>query len=118
MAAKKLKVKAVIHESNSYPGLAVKMLAKKVKTIMLGIDVARNSLPSSANIVLTGTPTQIERKNYSEEEKNEIKKKMNLNPELKTVLVFGGSQGAQRINEAMLRIVKDKLFINTLLVVN
>ena len=41
-AANKLKIPTMLHESNSFPGLAVKMLSKKVNTIMLGLKKQKN----------------------------------------------------------------------------
>ena len=43
-AANKLKIPTMLHESNSFPGLAVKMLSKKVDTIMLGFKEAKEFL--------------------------------------------------------------------------
>ena len=43
-----------------------------------------------------------------EEKKNKIKE-MGLNPELPTILTFGGSQGAKTINQALLGIIENNL---------
>ena len=57
----------------------------------------------------TGTPVKIEKKNYSVEQKNDILKKVELNNTMPIVLIFGGSQGAQKINEAIVGIIENKL---------
>lgn len=104
-AAQKLKIPTMLHESNSFPGLAVKMLSKKVDTIMLGFKEAKEFLPKAKNVVVTGTPTKIKKLNLSTEDIKKIKKEMNLNENLPLVLVFGGSQGAKKINDVMTDII-------------
>ena len=42
LAAKKYNIPAVLHESNAFPGKAVKMLAKKTDTIMVSFSDAIN----------------------------------------------------------------------------
>ena len=108
-AAKKEKIPVVLHESNAFPGKAVKMLAKKANTVLISFEEARERLQNGKNIVFTGTPVKIEKKSYTQEEKNVIIKQLELNENLPIVLVFGGSQGAQKINEAISGIIKNKL---------
>ena len=47
-------------------------------------------------------------RDYTVEEKNEIIKKAGLKSGKPIVLIFGGSQGAQKINEAIVEIIKQK----------
>lgn len=108
-AAHKLKIPTMLHESNSFPGLAVKMLSKKVNTIMLGFKEAKEFLPKAKNVVVTGTPTKIKKLNLFIEDIKKIKKEMNLNENLPLVLVFGGSQGAKKINDVMIDIITNKM---------
>ena len=49
----------MLHESNAYPGLAVRMLAKRTTTIMVGFKEAKEKLTKAKRVVLTGTPTKI-----------------------------------------------------------
>ena len=108
-AANKEKIPVVLHESNAFPGKAVKMLAPKVNTVLISFEEARSRIPNAKNIVFTGTPVKIEKREYSAEEKNKILQTVNLDSNLPIVLVFGGSQGAQKINEAIIGIAKQKL---------
>ena len=39
-----MKIPTVLHESNAYPGTAVKMLAKKVDTILVSFEEAKNRI--------------------------------------------------------------------------
>ena len=107
LAAKKYKIPTILHESNAFPGVAVKFLAKKVDTILLGFEDAKKRLPKAKKIVVTGTPTKIKNMQLSQEEKLKIKKELKLDLELPIVLVFGGSQGAKSINRALIDAIKN-----------
>lgn len=107
-AAHNLKIPTLLHESNAFPGKAVKMLAKKTDTILVSFEDAKARIKKAKNIVYTGTPVKIKRKNYTIGEKTKIVKEMGLTETKPIVLIFGGSQGAQKINEAILGILKNK----------
>ncbi len=108
MAAKKNNVPIILHESNAFPGKAVKMLAKKANTILVSFKDAEKRITNCKNVVYTGTPVKVKKQNYSINEKAEIIKKMGLTETKPIVLIFGGSQGAQKINEAILQIIEEK----------
>lgn len=107
-AAKKCNIPTILHESNAFPGVAVKLLSKKVDTVLLGFEDAKNRLPKAKNIVVTGTPTKIKKVNILQDKKNSIINNLGLDTKLPIVLVFGGSQGAKSINEALIEIIKNK----------
>ncbi len=108
-AAQRLKIPTALHESNSFPGLAVKMLEKNTDVILLGLEEAKENLKKAKKVVLTGTPTKINNLKLDDMRKYFLKEKLDLNPELPLVLVFGGSQGAKKINDVMLEIIKNKM---------
>ena len=108
-AAHNLKIATLLHESNAFPGRAVKMLAKKANTILISFEDAKDRIKHAKNIVYTGTPVKITKKDYGINEKLKIIKEIGLNEAKPIVLIFGGSQGAQKINEAILGILKNKL---------
>ena len=105
-AAHQLKIPTVLHESNAFPGKAVKMLAKKTDTILVSFKDAIDRIKHAKKIVYTGTPVKIKKQNYTEEQKEEIIKKSGLKKGMPITLVFGGSQGARRINNAIMEIIK------------
>lgn len=105
-AAQKQKIPTMLHESNSYPGLAVRWLAKKTNAIMIAFEETKKDLKKAKRVVLTGTPTKIKNVNVDSEK---IKKQMDLKNNLPIVLVFGGSQGAMAINKAIAEIIKNRL---------
>lgn len=109
LAAKKNHIPVLIHESNAFPGKATKMLSKKADAILISFEDAKERLPKAKRVVYTGTPVKIEKKDYSINEKSSIIKNVGLNETKPIILIFGGSQGAQKINEAILGIIKNKL---------
>ncbi len=108
-SAHKLGVPTMLHESNAFPGKAVKMLAKKTNTILVSFEDAISRIKGSLNIVYTGTPVKIAKKEYSFEEKKRIIEELGLNISEPIVLAFGGSQGAKRINDAIIKIIEKNL---------
>ena len=100
MAAKKLKLPTMLHESNAFPGKAVKMLLKKTDVVMVSFEEAKKRLPKAQKVVVTGTPTKI------------LKKELNLSEKIalkEVVLAFGRSQGAKAINDAIIDLSEKKL---------
>ena len=108
-AAYKLKIPTVLHESNAFPGKAIKMLAKKADTVLVSFEDAIGRIKHAKKIVYTGTPVKIEKQNYTNEEKNEIIEKCGLKNDMPIALIFGGSQGARQINNAILEIIKSEM---------
>ena len=107
-AAHNLGIPTMLHESNAFPGKAVTLLARQTDTILVSFEDAKNRIKHAKNIVFTGTPVKIKRKEYTINEKLDIIKKAGLKETKPIVLIFGGSQGAQKINDAILGILKNK----------
>lgn len=105
--AVKRKIPTMLHESNAYPGKAVKMFSKKVDEILVGFEETKDRLEGCKKVVVTGTPTKIQKLNISKEKKQKILDELGIKNNLPIVLVFGGSQGAQKINEAVTELVKN-----------
>ena len=43
----------MLHESNAFPGKAVKMLSKKVDTILISFEDAKKELPNAKTVSYT-----------------------------------------------------------------
>lgn len=99
--ALKCKIKTALHESNSLPGVSTKMLASKADLVMLGTEDAKKHLSECKRCVVTGNPL---RNNIPIEEKSAARKRLGL-PDCLTLLSAGGSQGASRINEAVVHLL-------------
>lgn len=97
-----------MHESNAFPGVAVKLFKKKADKILVGFEDAKNRLENANNVVVTGNPIKIKKLALTEAQKNEIKNELGIKSEKPIVLVFGGSQGAQSINRSFIEIIVNK----------
>jgi UDP-N-acetylglucosamine--N-acetylmuramyl-(pentapeptide) pyrophosphoryl-undecaprenol N-acetylglucosamine transferase len=89
------KIPTVIMEQNAIPGLTNRLLAKIVKGAALGLDISYKSFDKIKIREVTGTPV---RKEIIEAKRNEGLEFFKLDPDKKTILVFGGSLGSQNIN--------------------
>ncbi len=107
--AHKLGIPTVLHESNAFPGKAIKILAKKTNTILVSFKDAIPRIKNAKNVVFTGTPVKIKKINYTNEIKKNKIKELGLKEDKPIVLIFGGSQGAQKINEAIIEIIENNL---------
>lgn len=107
--ANKLGIPTLLHESNAFPGKAVKMLSNKTNCIMVGFEDAKQRLQNAKKVVVTGNPSKIRDLNLNKEEKEKIIKDLGLSINEPILLVFGGSQGAKTINDSIIKIVKNNL---------
>jgi len=97
------KIPSLIQEQNSYPGITNKLLARKVKKICVAYDGLERFFPAN-KIIKTGNPV---RHDLLEIDEKTVKAKdfFKLKHGKYTLLVLGGSLGAQKINE----LIEDKL---------
>ena len=109
MGAHKLGIPTVLHESNAFPGKAVKMLSKSTDTILVSFKDAIPRIKGAKNIVYTGTPVKIRKQDYTIEQKKNKLEELKLKNEKPSVLIFGGSQGAKKINDALIEIIEKGL---------
>lgn len=99
-----MKVKTLIHESNSYPGITNKLLGKYVNVICVAFPGMEKFFPLD-RLVITGNPVRKEILKL-EGKKIRASEMFGLDPDKKTLLVIGGSQGARSINHAILNGLK------------
>ncbi len=93
-------IKTAVHDSNTKIGLANKACSYFTDLFMLGLPINTKIRHS----VLVGTPI---RKEFAEPvNRKKVLKDLGLNPDFKTVLLFGGSQGAKGLNLALIETVK------------
>lgn len=92
----------VIHEQNAFPGLTTKILSKKANKVMLASEAARKYLDKSCKIEVTGNPVRSEIVRWT---KGQAKRELNIDDNRPTILSFGGSLGARKINEAIIDLI-------------
>lgn len=108
-----LQVPIFLHESDIIPGLANRVASKVALEIFISFSVKKTEYFPAKKMLSVGSPVRREILNGS---KNEAKKIFNLTGEKPVILILGGSQGAQRINDKLLvilpEILKDFEFIH------
>jgi len=105
--ATKMNIPTLLHESNAFPGRAVKMYAKKVDRVLVGFKETKVCLKNASNVVVTGTPTKVRKMVIADSQKVQILNQLGIKNTLPIVLIFGGSQGAQKINESVFELIKN-----------
>lgn len=103
LAAYLRKIPIVTHETDSYPGLANRMIGRVADKIFLGFESAQSHFDLQ-KVHFTGNPVSPALFEGSRERALE---KLGFRPERKTLLVMGGSQGAQQINELIWEILPE-----------
>ncbi len=91
-------VPTVIHEQNAYPGLANRWLGKIVDLVAVAFEGASGYFPKG-KVWVTGNPV---RKELFGVTRAEAIARFGLDQQRFTLLIFGGSQGAHRLNQAVL----------------
>jgi UDP-N-acetylglucosamine--N-acetylmuramyl-(pentapeptide) pyrophosphoryl-undecaprenol N-acetylglucosamine transferase len=90
----------VLQEQNSYPGLVTRKLAAKTDVVFTAYRKAEEHLSAGVNCKRLGNPI---RRSVISGDRTAAIKKFGLKEDRKTILILGGSQGANRINEAVLK---------------
>ena len=98
-AGYEMKIPVFIHESNIYPGLTTRLLANKCQKIFLYTEETKNYLPKKANSCVVGNPTN---KEFFEIKRSDARAKMGLSSKYIFLLSYGGSLGAEKINDIMI----------------
>jgi UDP-N-acetylglucosamine--N-acetylmuramyl-(pentapeptide) pyrophosphoryl-undecaprenol N-acetylglucosamine transferase len=103
LAARRAKVPIVVHEQNSRPGFANRLGARLTRWVAVSFPdtplrhAVRTGLPLRPEIVALDRAATHDR----------ACEKFGLRPDLRTLLVVGGSLGAQRLNDVMPTVAAD-----------
>lgn len=99
LAGKRCGAATFLHESNTIPGRANRLLSHLVDQAFVGFPSAAGRLYSQ-NVVTTGTPV---RSQFQPADAAACRTALGLDPERPVLLIMGGSQGASGINELALQ---------------
>ncbi|MGI6767306.1 MAG: undecaprenyldiphospho-muramoylpentapeptide beta-N-acetylglucosaminyltransferase [Lentihominibacter sp.] len=102
--AQKEGVPTYIHEQNAVPGVTNKLLEKHVRKIFLGFEKASEHFRNKDKQIVTGNPVRGEFLNATREES---RRELGFAEDDFVLLAFGGSQGAGKINKAMLSVISE-----------
>jgi len=96
-AARK-KIPTLIHEQNAFPGVTNRILSRFVNEVAISFEESRPRFKGKARITFTGNPIRNE---LFLLDKEEARKKLGLPKGMPLVVIFGGSLGADHINECV-----------------
>lgn len=114
LAATILRIPFLIHDPDAHPGIVNRFMAPFAKAVSISFEDAKKYL-NSKNIILNGNPI---RSDFSKVDRNKALKDLSLSSEKKTLIVMGGSQGAQSINNAVLNSVQKLVVENSIQVIH
>ncbi len=91
-------VKTYIHEQNAFPGLTNKLLSRGAERVFVAFDDAKKYFKTKKEPVTVGNPV---RHAFTEVDRQAARESLGVKEDEFMVLSFGGSLGAQRINDEM-----------------
>ena len=106
-AASAMGIPTAVHESNAIPGVAVKMLAPMVDRIYVNFDATAEALGEAYRdkILKVGNPIKPQ---FSQLDKAKARAELGIDGRYETLLLsYGGSMGAEKVNEEMLAFMRD-----------
>lgn len=106
MAAKILKIPVFVHDSDAVPGRANLWAGKFAERIAISYAEAAEYFPRKEVIAHVGNPI---RRDVRIKQTKDAHLHFQLAPQVPTLLVLGGSQGAEHINNTMLQALPDLL---------
>jgi len=106
LAARLLKIPIFIHESDIAPGLSNRLFNKYASKVFLSFPGTEIKISKPEKVSLVGNPI---RKEILEGSVENAKKIFNLTLEKPVIFIIGGSQGAQKINDAVLNALPQML---------
>lgn len=102
IASKKVGVKLALMESNLNPGKAVRYLSKRADIIFTAFEDTTDYFPKSIQTKTRFLGNPVRESFLKEFDFIEAQKQFGINPDKRTLLIFGGSLGAESINRAVL----------------
>jgi len=103
-AAAKLGIPCAVHESNAIPGKAVKMLEKEVDRIYTNFPSTAEYLREKDKILCVGNPLISPPSRGTD---GSLRKALGIPENIKHVILsFGGSLGAERVNEEVIELMR------------
>lgn len=102
-AASMLKIPTMVHESNAYPGVTIRLLSDKVDIVALAMKEAEKFLKNPKRVEVTGNPI---RESIVKTDKKKARLSLGIKDE-KMVLIFGGSLGADYFNSVVCEYICD-----------
>lgn len=103
LAAKSTGTPLILMESNVNPGKAIKMLSEKADLICTSFESSVDYFPAHLRKKIKFTGNPVRKSIIKSINRTEAAQKFGIDPNKKTILIFGGSLGALSINNAVVR---------------
>ena len=97
-----MKIPTVIHESNAFPGITNRILARFVDAVAISFKDSRKYFKAAKQIILTGNPVRDEMLHTN---KHIAREKLEISPNKLLALIFCGSRGAETVNAAVVEML-------------
>jgi len=94
-------LRTLIHEQNVGPGLTNRLLAPLVDKVLISYPQSKQYFRRARHVVVTGNP--VRKGFYHAKRSDALFRKFDLEPQRRTVLIFGGSHGSKALTSAVLR---------------
>lgn len=94
------RIPTLIQEQNSYPGVTTRLLSRFVNQVHLSFEESIQFFKNKSKLYVSGNPV---RSTLTIVNRSEAISKLGIDENKKTLLIFGGSQGAHSINRAILK---------------
>ena len=109
LIARLFRIPYIIHESDTVPGLANRLLMKHARKVAFGMPPSKEALDAHPNYVWTGIPVGPEFKSVSLARVSQLKRAFSFNANKPLVVITGGSQGSENLNETTRLILPELL---------
>lgn len=101
--AQKMGIPTYIHEQNAFPGVSNKMQEGKATKVFLGFAEGSKYFKHPEKHVVVGNPV---REDFINADRDRAREELGFEKNDFVLLAFGGSQGAGRVNKAMMKVIE------------
>jgi len=99
----RMKIPTLIHEQNAFPGVTNRILSRIVDAVAISFKESGQYFKYAKKLVYTGNPVRME---IIQADRQASREKLGIRPNDTFVVIFGGSLGAERINETVVEMLK------------
>ena len=117
LAARLLRITLVIHDSDAHPGLTNRILSRFANSIATGAPLSYYNYDINKSRYI-GTPISSLYKPIKDTEMKKAKSDLGFNPNKPLTIVTGGGLGADRINDVVVKELKDLMKITSIMLIS
>lgn len=103
-AAARRGIPTAVHESNSHPGKAVRMLEKRVDRVWINFPKTVDRLKCKEKVVCVGNPL---RGDFGGLTRESARRRLGIGEDRLFILSFGGSGGAAEVNRGAIKLMEE-----------